>query len=49
MPARSLPLAPYRPWTIHLAVGFNDNQRANEFERYLKTGSSHAFAKRHFW
>jgi predicted GIY-YIG superfamily endonuclease len=41
--------APYRPWTIHLAVRFNDNQRANEFEHYLKTGSGHAFAKRHFW
>ena len=37
-----------RPLHLHVAVWFNDDQRAREFERYLKTGSGRAFAKRHF-
>jgi len=37
-----------RPLKLHVAIWFNDNQRAREFERYLKTGSGRAFAKRHF-
>jgi predicted GIY-YIG superfamily endonuclease len=41
--------APYRPWTLHLAIRFTDDHRANEFDQYLKSGSGHAFAKRHFW
>jgi predicted GIY-YIG superfamily endonuclease len=38
-----------RPWSIHLAIRFADDHRANEFERYLKSGSGHAFANRHLW
>jgi predicted GIY-YIG superfamily endonuclease len=39
----------HRPWAIHLAIRFTDDHRANEFEQHLKSGSGHAFAKRHFW
>jgi hypothetical protein len=28
---------------------FEDDARAWEFERYLKSGSGRAFAKKHFW
>ncbi len=39
----------YAPWEIVVALRFRDDKRAQEFERYLKTGSGHAFAKRHPW
>jgi predicted GIY-YIG superfamily endonuclease len=37
-----------RPWQRHVVVEFTDEQRAIRFERYLKSGSGRAFAKRHF-
>ena len=37
------------PWEIEVAVRFVNDKRATAFERYLKSGSGHAFAKRHFW
>lgn len=38
----------FRPWKVVITVGFNDAQKASAFERYLKSGSGRAFAKRHF-
>ena len=40
--------ARYKPWEIAVAVAFADDARAHAFERYLKSGSGRAFAKRHF-
>jgi putative endonuclease len=40
--------AQYRPWQLHVAIEFPDEQRAIRFERYLKSGSGREFAKRHF-
>ena len=40
--------ARYRPWQLHVTIELPDEQRAVEFERYLKSGSGRAFAKRHF-
>ena len=37
-----------RPWHLHVVLEFSDQQRAIRFERYLKSGSGRAFAKRHF-
>ena len=37
-----------RPWHLHVVVEFSDEKRAVRFERYLKSGSGRAFAKRHF-
>ena len=37
----------FRPWTIKTAIAFRDGERASAFERYLKTGSGRAFAKKH--
>jgi len=39
----------FKPWKIVVAVRFADDHKANAFEKYLKSGSGHAFAKRHFW
>src|SRR5690242_11722585 len=36
----------HRPWHVIVAVEFPDE--AVRFERYLKSGSGRAFAKRHF-
>ena len=38
----------YRPWQLAVILEFPDERRARRFERYLKSGSGRAFAKRHF-
>lgn len=38
--------AKFRPWRIKTAVAFTDRERAAEFERYLKSASGRAFAKK---
>jgi putative endonuclease len=38
----------FRPWRIKTAVAFTDRTQALEFERYLKTASGRAFARRRF-
>ena len=40
--------ARHRPWKLKLYVAFETRELAHRFERYLKSGSGHAFAKRHF-
>lgn len=37
-----------RPWDLHVVIEFRHEQTATRFERYLKSGSGRAFAKRHF-
>jgi predicted GIY-YIG superfamily endonuclease len=39
----------HRPWELVLYVAFETRLQACCFERYLKSGSGHAFANRHFW
>ena len=36
----------YKPWLIETFVAFTDDQKAIAFERYLKSGSGRAFAKK---
>jgi predicted GIY-YIG superfamily endonuclease len=36
----------YRPWRIKTAIAFTDRPQALEFERYLKSSSGRAFAKK---
>lgn len=38
--------ARYLPWRIKTAIAFHDRQKAAEFERYLKSPSGRAFAKK---
>jgi len=40
--------AKYRPWQPHVVIAFTTEGAAVTFERYLKSGSGRAFAKRHF-
>lgn len=36
----------FLPWRVKTAIAFADHQRAVEFERYLKSASGRAFAKK---
>ena len=38
----------HKPWTLSVCIGFADRAKALRFERYLKSGSGRAFAKKHF-
>jgi putative endonuclease len=39
----------FRPWNLVTYLAFSDRTKADAFERYLKSGSGHAFAKRRLW
>lgn len=39
----------FLPWRLKAYIAFSDENKAAQFERYLKSGSGHAFANRHFW
>ncbi len=43
----SIHTAEHRPWSVDVVVEFADERRAVAFERYLKSGSGIAFARRH--
>ena len=45
--ARCSHTADGRPWALDVLIQFTDARRALAFERYLKSGSGSAFAKRH--
>lgn len=40
--------AKYRPWALETAVLFRSKEKAIAFERYMKSHSGRAFAKKHF-
>ncbi len=39
----------YVPWKLVTYVAFSDEGKAETFERYLKCGSGHAFARKRLW
>ncbi len=39
----------FAPWRVVTYVAFSNRQKAEAFERYLKSGSGHAFAKKRLW
>lgn len=39
----------YIPWCLVTYVAFSNEQKAISFERYLKSGSGHAFASKRLW
>lgn len=41
--------AKYRPWKLIAYLAFEQKETAIAFEKYLKSGSGRAFAKRHLW
>ncbi len=40
--------AKFRPWKIEAYFAFETEEKAVSFEQYLKSGSGHSFAQRHF-
>ena len=40
--------AKFRPWKVEAYFAFETKEKAAAFEQYLKSGSGHSFAKRHF-
>jgi predicted GIY-YIG superfamily endonuclease len=44
----SIHTSKFRPWKLLVSIEFADTSTATRFERYLKTGSGRAFARRHF-
>jgi predicted GIY-YIG superfamily endonuclease len=38
----------HRPWSLVVSMEFRSEREAVRFEKYLKSGSGRAFAKRHF-
>jgi putative endonuclease len=45
----SLHTSKYRPRKVVMYLCFQDDRRAIEFERYLKTGSGQAFPNKRLW
>lgn len=45
----SVHTAQYKPWELVVYLGFKLEEKARRFEKYLKSGSGHAFAKKRFW
>ena len=39
----------HKPWKLVTYLAFTDSKKALEFEKYLKTGSGRAFAKKRLW
>ena len=39
----------FKPWRLVTYIAFSDRSKAESFERYLKSGSGHAFANRRLW
>ncbi len=39
----------FAPWRLVTYVALSNKRRASDFERYLKSGSGHAFANRRLW
>ncbi len=41
--------AKFKPWLLVTYIAFSDRANAEDFERYLKSGSGHAFANKRLW
>ncbi|RLB97362.1 MAG: GIY-YIG nuclease family protein [Deltaproteobacteria bacterium] len=41
--------AKYKPWELITYCAFASDEKAVAFEKYLKTGSGRAFAKKRLW
>lgn len=39
----------HKPWELITYVAFNTEAKAIAFEKYIKVGSGHAFAKKKLW
>ena len=41
--------APNRPWRVVTYLAFSQKRQALTFEKYLKSGSGHVFARKRLW
>jgi predicted GIY-YIG superfamily endonuclease len=39
----------FLPWRLVTYIAFSNERKAETFERYLKSGSGHAFARKGLW
>ena len=39
----------FKPWRLVTYIAFSEQMKAETFERYLKSGSGHAFANKRLW
>ena len=46
---KSFHTSKFRPWKLKTYIAFTDRAKAGAFERHLKSGLSHAFARKHLW
>jgi len=46
---RSKHTAKFKPWRLVTCIAFTDPDQALAFEKYLKSGSGHAFARKRLW
>ena len=46
---KNVSTAPFRPWQLRTYLAFSTKVHALAFERYLKSGSGHAFARKRLW
>ena len=46
---RSLHTKKYGPWKLVSYFAFDSKKKALDFEKYIKVGSGHAFAKKRLW
>ncbi len=45
----SLHTSKFKPWKLVAYLAFSSEEKARQFEQYLKTGSGRAFAKKRLW
>lgn len=45
----SIHTAQHRPWRLIMYLAFSEQQKAKDFEKYLKSQSGRAFAKKRLW
>jgi putative endonuclease len=43
---RCLSTKPYMPWVVRVYITFHSEDKALQFEKYLKSGSGHAFFRK---
>jgi len=46
---KSVHTSKFKPWRLVTYVAFSKQGKAESFERYLKSGSGHAFANKRLW
>ena len=46
---KSFHTSKFTPWKLTTYIAFTDRAKAEAFERYLKSGSGHAFARKRLW